>query len=324
VGGHHRSLEVFPADEQPAAETTPAKPAQNTGKLVDRTTTSPEGKPGECYARVLVAPEMKTVTERVLSREESFELIEVPAVIESVEERTLVRAASERQEIVPATNKEVQERVLKSPAYTRQIPVPAKFETRSEQVLVKPARSFWKKGEGPMQKFNGETGEIMCYVTEDAVYETVSRKVVTTPATFTEEKIPAVYETVTRTVVDQPATIRTIQVPAEYAQVQVQKVKSPAKVEKRVTPAEYATFTRQEASGEGSLEWRRVLCETNVTPVVVADIQTSLNTRGYNVGAVDGVYGKSTAKGVDDFQRANNLPQGGLTYDTLAALDVTL
>lgn len=134
LGGHPRSLEEFPGSASPAAaETTPAaiaapvrsaptKPAKATGKLIDKTMSSPEGKPGECYARVLVAPEMQTVTERVLSREESFELVEIPAVIETVDERTLVRPASERQEIITATTKEVQERILKSPAYTRQAP----------------------------------------------------------------------------------------------------------------------------------------------------------------------------------------------------------
>ena len=333
LGNHPRSLEAFPsaAASAPASDPAPApvrsaptKPSKATTKLIDHTVSSPDGKPGECYARVLVAPDMVSITERVISREESFELIEVPAVIETVEERTLIRPASERQEIIPATTKEVQERVLKSPAYTRQIPVPARFETRTEQVLVKPARSYWKKGTGPMQKFNGETGEIMCYVTDEAVYETVSRQVVTSPATFTEEKIPAVYETVTRTVVDQPAQIRTIPIPAEYAQTQVQKVKSAARVDKRVIPAEYTTYTRQAPAGEGSLEWRRILCETNVTPEVVADIQTALNSRGYSVGAVDGVYGKSTSKAVSDIQLANNQPQGGRTYDTLAALNVKI
>ncbi len=334
IGRHHRSIPQFESGTSPAAEPAPApaaapvrsaptKPAKTSATLVDKTMDTPDGKPGECYIRVLVAPAMTTATERVLSREESFELIEVPAVLETVEERTLARAASERQEVIPATYKEIEERILKTPAYTRQIPVAAKFETRTERVLVKPERSYWKKGAGPMQKFDGETGDIMCYVTDPAVYETISRRVVIAPASSTEEKIPAVYETVKRTVIDQPAQIRTIPIPAEYVMTPVQKVKSAARVEKRVIPAEYNTFTRQVPSGPGSLEWRRTLCETNVTPEVVADIQSALNTRGFNVGAVDGIYGKSTEKAVADFQGSKNLPQGGLTYETLAALSIS-
>ncbi|TAG28939.1 MAG: peptidoglycan-binding protein [Verrucomicrobia bacterium] len=338
---HHRSLNVFHSDSAPAptpvaaaaptrpvaapvpaSSPAPARPVA-TNTLIDNTGTPPSANPGECYTRVLVSPTMTSVTERVLAREESFELIEVPAVLETVEERVMVRAASERQEVIPATYKEVEERILVTPAQTRQIPVAATFETRTDRMLVKPERSFWKKGTGPLQKFDGETGEIMCYVTEPAVYETVSRQVVTSPASVRTQENPAVFDTVKRTVIDQPARIQKIEIPAEFSMVKVQRVKTPARTEKRVIPAEFATVSRQVQQGQSRLEWRRVLCETNVSPEVIADIQTALNARNFSAGSVDGVYGKSTEQAIARFQSANNLPQGGLTYETLAALGVT-
>lgn len=284
----------------------------------------PDGKPGECWTRVLVSPASETVMERVVTKEESYELIEIPAVLETVEESVMVRAASERQEVIPATYKEVEERILKSPAYTRQIPVPAVYGTTSERVLVKPERSYWKKGSGSLQKIDGETGEIMCYVTEPAVYDTVKRTVLKTQATVREEQVPAVYETVKRTVVDRPAQIVKTPVPAEYKSMKVQKVKTPARTERRAIPAEYGTVSRQVTRGTSHMEWRRILCETNVTPEVIADVQMKLNERGFPVGGVDGTYGKSTAKAVSDFQAANQLAQGGLTYETLKVLGVSL
>jgi hypothetical protein len=324
---HFRSLkhrEVAPAAEAAPAEPAAVAPTRPEAAVADNNALfPPNAKPGECYTRVLVTPAMESVTERVVKREEGFELIEVPAVLSTVEERVMVRGASERQEIIPATYKEVEERVLKSPAYTRQIPVAAVYETRTERVLVKPERSYWKKGSGSLQKIDGETGEIMCYVTDPAVYDTVTRNVLVSAATTREEQVPAVYETVKRTVVDQPAQVKTIQIPAEYKMVKVQKVTSPARVEKKVIPAEYGTVTRQVAAGKSHMEWRRILCATNVTPDVIASVQTALNTRNFNVGTVDGVYGKSTQQAVASFQAANNLPQGGLTYETLAALGVT-
>lgn len=323
---HHRSLKRFhdtpvSAPETPAEKNPPTRPAPAAAPAEDNVV-PPDAKPGECYTRVLVSPAMSTVSERVLVKDESYELVEIPAVLETIEERVMVRAASERQEIIPATYKEIEERVLKAPAYVRQIPVPAKFETRTERVLVKPERSYWKKGTGSLQKFDGETGEIMCYVTDPAVYENVTRQVVAAPASIRTEEVPAVYETIKRTVIDQPAQIKKIPVPAEYASVKVQKIKTPARTEKRVIPAEYANVTRHVAQGQSRLEWRRVLCETNVTPELIADVQTGLNARNFNAGPVDGVYGKATQKAVADFQAANNLPQGGLTYETLAALGV--
>ena len=326
---HNESAPAAAPAPAPAAEAAPAPAAAPTRPVAapavadNNALFPPNAKPGECYTRVLVTPAMQSVTERVVTREEGFELIEVPAVLNTVEERVMVRGASERQEVIPATYKEVEERVLKSPAYTRQVPVAAKYETRTERVLVKPERSYWKKGADSLQKLEGETGEIMCYVTDPAVYETVSRNVLVSAATFREEQVPAVYETVKRTVVDQPAQVKTIQIPAEYKMVKVQKVTSPARVDKKVIPAEYGTVTRQVAAGKSHMEWRRILCATNVTPEVIGNVQSALNSRNFNVGAVDGVYGKSTQQAVAAFQAANNLPQGGLTYETLAALGVS-
>lgn len=325
---HFRSPNTF-GSAQPAAEAdleaAPAKaaPVAVAPSRVDDSLFPPSGKPGECYARVLVPAKTETVTERVVAREESFELIEIPAVLETVDERVMVRAATETQEIIPATYKTVEERILKSPAYTRQIPVAARYETKTERVLVKPERSYWKKGSGPLSKTDGETGEIMCYVTDPAVYDTVSRTVLVSPATVREEQVPAIYETVKRTVVDQPAQVKKTPVAAVYDTVKVQKVKSPARTEKRVIPAEYSMVTRQVTKGTSHMEWRRVLCETNVTPDVIADLQTRLNARGFSAGAVDGNYGASTARAVDAFQAANGLSQGSLTYETLAALGIS-
>lgn len=301
----------------PAAAPAPA-PAQDDALF------PPDGKPGECWVRVLVPAPVETITEKVLTKQESFELLEIPAEMETVEERVLIRAAGVRQEIIPATYKEVEHRVLVAPAYTRKVPVPAVYETVSEKVMTKPARSYWKKGTGPYQRIDGETGEIMCYVTEPAEYETVTRTVLKTPATTRDESVAAVYETVKRTIIDQPAVVKTIDVPAEYKTVPVQKVKTPARVERRVIPAEYGTVTRQVARGQSRLEWRRILCSTNVTPAVITDLQTALNAAGYPVGAADGVYGTATMQAVETFQAAKGLPQGGLTYETLEALGVSL
>src|SRR5262245_9199559 len=58
--------------------------------------------PGECYAKVFIAPRTKTVRERVCIREASERLEVVPAEYEWVEERVCVKEASTRLEIVPA------------------------------------------------------------------------------------------------------------------------------------------------------------------------------------------------------------------------------
>ncbi len=278
-------------------------------------------KVGECYAQVLVEAEMVPVQERMMVKEESFQLVEIPAEFEQVEEKVMVKAGYERQEVIPATYKTVEEKVLKQPAYTRQVPVAPVYETRTEKVLVKPERTYWTEGKNPVSDLKNPTSEIMCLVREPAEYKEISRQVLVSAASYREEKVPAEYETYTRTVIDQPATVRTIKVPAEYETRMVRKVKTPARTEREMIPAQYATVDRIESRGESRIEWRRVLCETNATPEVVADIQTKLNERGYDV-KVNGELDRKTRKAINDFQNKNDLPIAGVSYASLDALGV--
>jgi len=54
---------------------------------------------------------------------------------------------------------------------------PAEYETIEEKIEIEPAKAVWKKGEGPIQKIDYSTGDIMCLVQVPAVYKTVSKKV---------------------------------------------------------------------------------------------------------------------------------------------------
>ncbi len=311
------------ATEEPApAEKPAAKSKKAQTSAADDSLFPPTAKPGECYTRVLVPPPTRDVSERILVKEQSERIIEIPAVLEEIDEKVVVRSASQRQEIIPATYKEVEEKLLVAPAYVKQIPVPARYENRTERVLVKPERSYWKKGNGPLAKVDNTTGEIMCYVTDPAVYENVSRTVQVAAASVREEQVPAVYKTVKRTVIDQPASIKTIEVPAEYATVKVTRVKTAASVKRESIPAEYRNVTKQVSDGQTTMAWRRIICETNITPVLISDLQSSLNAKGYKAGEPNGKLSADTLKALEAFQVASNLPQGGITIESLDALGV--
>jgi hypothetical protein len=102
-------------------------------------------KTGECYAQVLVEAEMVPVKDRILLKEDSYQLVEIPAKFEEVEQRVLVKAGYEKQEVIPATYKTVEEKVLTRSAHTRRIPVEPVYETRTAQVMVKPERVYWTR-----------------------------------------------------------------------------------------------------------------------------------------------------------------------------------
>ena len=283
-----------------------------------------KAKAGECYARVFVPPSYQTKTERLLKAEASERVEVIPAKYGMAEQRVLVKEASERLEVIPATYRTVEERVLVSEESERIETVPAAYGTESDRVLVKPAYTTWKKGRGPIEKIDEATGEIMCLVTVPAEYKTVTKRILKTPATTRAVKIPAQYKTVTRRVVDKPATTRVVKIPAEYRTVKVQTLVEPAKEQRISIPAEYQTVSKTEKTSDGHMEWRPILCETNVTADIVTRLQRALSAKGHNPGPIDGVLGSETMAAVKSYQRTKGLPSGQLTMETLKALNVNL
>lgn len=281
----------------------------------------PDAKPGECFARVLVPAEYRTVAEQRLKLGASERIETIPAKYEWVEEKVLVRGASERLEMIPAKYDWVEEQVLTREASTRLEKMPAEFEWVEDRILVKEAETVWKKGRGLIEKVN-TTGEIMCLVEIPAQYKTVKNKVMVKPPATRTIEIPAEYKTVKKEVMVTPPSTRVIQIPAEYKTIKVKKMVSPAREERFEIPAEYQTVSKTELVKPGHMEWRRVMCETNITGNMVTRIQAALLKAGHDPGPIDGILGKHTNAAIKSFQKEKNIAVGGLTYETIRNLGV--
>jgi len=282
----------------------------------------PPAEPGQCYARVFVPPTYETRTEEVLKRGASESLEVIPATFETLEQDVLVEAASTRIEVVPAVYGWAEEQVLVKAASTRLEEVPAQYEWQEERILVKPAHTIWKKGEGPIQKVNEATGEIMCLVEVPAEYKTLRKKVQTAPPTTREIAIPAEYKTVKRQVVTTPASTRTIEIPAKYKTVKVKQVVTAASERRTPIAAEYQTVSKRVQVTEGEMAWRQILCKTNTTNDIVRKMQRALDAAGHNPGPIDGIVGRETLAAIKGYQGEKGLAQGGVTLATLQSLGV--
>jgi hypothetical protein len=191
-------------------------------------------------------------------------------------------------------------------------------------VLERPAHTVWKKGRGLVERVDHTTGEIMCLVEIPATYKTVTSRILKSPATFRTVDVSAEYQIEKRRVMTIPPTTRIIPILPVTKTVKVLELVTPAQ-EKHVPIKEtYQTVTRTEQVTEGHMAWRPVLCETNMTLDIGRDIQTVLKSKGHHPGPIDGVVGKQTLAAIRAFQRAENLPKGGLTLQTLRALDLAL
>ncbi|MGB5440500.1 MAG: peptidoglycan-binding protein [Gammaproteobacteria bacterium] len=284
----------------------------------------PNAKSGECYARAFAPPVYKTENIRVLRSDASESITVIPEKYEWATEKVLVREASERLEVIPAVYETVSEKLMVKPAGKKIVTVPAKYRTDTERMLDKPEHTIWQKGTGPITRIDDATGEIMCLVTVPATYRTVSKQVLVTPATTQEVAVPAQYETVTRRVMKTPPTTRKITIPAEYKTVRVRQLAEPAKTVRTPIPASYGTVQKRELVKEGRMEWRPVLCRTNITPEIVRRIQTALKNAGHNPGPIDGVIGRETMAAVRSYQQSKRLATGGLTIKTLESLGVKI
>jgi hypothetical protein len=157
----------------------------------------PNGVAGECYAKVFIPAEYKTVTER-----------------------NLVKEASESIEIVPAEYKWVEERVQVKEASTRLVEVPAEYKWVERTVQVKPAHSGWVMEKKSRCDGDEKPRDVFCLVSTPAEYKTIRSQCLVRKACTREETIPAEYSMVRRQVVAVPAKTRKNCIPAEYADVE--------------------------------------------------------------------------------------------------------
>ncbi len=285
--------------------------------------TPPNAKPGECYTRAWNPPKYKTVTNRQLVEEAGQKIQIIPASFKTVSKRVLSSEASEKLVVIPATYKTVTERVLVKPATTRIETQPAVYETVSNRVLEKAAHSVWKKGTGPIQKIDEQSGDIMCLVEIPASYKTVQKRVLKTPARSNTIQVPAEYRTVEKRVVATAASTRRVAVPATYKTIKIAEESSPARERRIEIPARYKTVTSQKLVSEGSMEWREILCDTNMTNGRIMKIQKALKSAGHNPGPIDGNIGSETMSAVNAFQRSKGLPVDKyLNMATVRALGV--
>lgn len=157
----------------------------------------PDAKPGECFAKVFVPPEFKTVSERVC-----------------------VREASERLEIIPAEYEWVEERVCIKDASTQLVEVPARFATETTVVQTDAGFTGWTVNKDCLPPRDQPTRDVFCLVNHPPKTESVCVTRMVEPPRVKEEIIPAQYETVRRQKLVRPATTRRVCIPAEYETVE--------------------------------------------------------------------------------------------------------
>ncbi len=317
---------------------------------------------GECVREYFQPAKYNTTTETYVRKEASEKLKIIPAKYEYAEEKVLIKEAYQKLVKVPATYgtvtekvlvepektmwkksqcngsgdcgvmclvttparyKTVTKRVVKTPPTTKVIDVPAVYKTVKVRKLVSPARvekiaipeqtatytrtvkaadpvfTWTKVGTGAPKAFK-YTGHQICKLAR-----------------------PAAYKTITKTVVDTPPSTKSTPIPEGYTQVKVTTVVKPAEVKRIEIPAVYRDVTKREMVSPSQVVWKRVVCKSSITSNTIIELQKALKAEGLYKGPIDGIVGSQTRNAVKAYQRKNNLPVGGITYQTLKALGLS-
>lgn len=330
-------------------------------------------RPGECYSRCIAPAKYKTVTEKVLVRPATEKIVPIPGKYRWVEKRIVAKEASERIEtspprfedrtvrvmvkppserlrVIPAKYDTKQEQVVIKPASTRTVTTPPVFKTVKQRILVQAASTKWIRTAVPCTVDDIKLGltdcETLCLVETPAMYKTVIKKVLVTPASERTVTIPAEFETVTRTVVVEPAKVvketlpaeyktitktvmvepaktRSIPVPAEYKTIRVKQVVQEPGERRIPVPAKYETVTKRVKVSDSKIVWRAVVCQDQIQDTKVIQVQRALSQEGFDPGAVDGNYSEQTQQALRAYQRAKGLPEGGgMTIETLESMGI--
>ncbi len=314
----------------------------------------PEGaKAGQCYARRLVPAVYRPVNVDYVAQD-AIENIEVREPSFASRAQTVVTKDGYTRYIVTEPQfKTINENIVTRPAFDRLVVNPAQVSSQSQTVLIREPRMVWRRGDNlsSVKRLDTNTGEIYCLVEERGQTQTISRRVVTKPATVSRVRIPEQVQTISRQVVVAPSRVQEIQVPAETRTVQIQELVSPAAERRVVSPPQNGTYTRQELVSPEYYEWVEVECDKANLPMANAPVynapshgprmtapvyspeinkaavsgplpagqktisaralQTELKKRGLYKGPIDGIYGSQTKAAVAKYQASINKPATG-------------
>jgi len=183
----------------------------------------PPAKPGECYTRILVPANYKTVPEKVLKKE-----------------------AGEKIELVSGKYGLVEEKVLTEEGSAKLIPMEARYGTEAVKYQISSEKQYWAinlKQNAPaasegllasarkagIQLDNATPGTCFHEHYIAPKYKTVIEKVLVSEASEKITVTPAKYETVSKKILIKEASYKLVAVPEQYKTVSEKILVEPAR-----------------------------------------------------------------------------------------------
>ena len=228
-------------------------------------------------------------------------LVKVPAKYKTIKKKVVKTPATTKIVNIPAVSKTIKIKKLVSIAETKTITIPEVKSTIEKKVLDTTSQFSWIRMGDDIDRGWSHTGHRVCLL------ETAAQ-----------------YRKITKTELETPASTKEILVEATFKTMKIKKLVEEAREVKTPIEAVYNTLAKKEKVSAAYQSWERILCQTNMNKDVILKIQNALKDKEYKPGKVDGVLGRGTRVALDQYQKDNSLATGGITYETLKALNVEL
>ncbi|CAN0010950.1 unnamed protein product [Ectocarpus sp. 12 AP-2014] len=277
-------------------------------------------QPGQCWAVGAINPRPKREMVEIQIKDQQATIDVTPADIEQGFKRVETREGTLTYRIEPPTYRTVEERVMTRPPVERFEVVPAVFEDQERTVVVEEGRRSLES----CQAGGNSTNMSFCMQEHPSREERVSVQVMVQPETTRVVIEPAEYTTVTRQVIDTPARVIEIWDEPNEELVETQDIASPARTSQSIIPRQTRLMERIDYQGEPELQMRQAVCDSDISPRLVEQIQTALRQYGFNIGTIDGHLGPRTLSALSEFQNQRGLVQAGLTFESLENLAISI
>lgn len=268
--------------------------------------------PLQCQKNVLTPAIFKTIERKLRTFEGSPAYTNIPATIEWNTVRFQTAPARFPHETVPATYREVTEKITTLRRRIEVVGEAAKYKIINKPVTTQEAYTGWKPG-------CAAPDSTQCIMRIPAKKQVIQQQFIDIPASVMQVARPEKTIEFTRKELVSPGQGYGKPIPAQYKEVKIGRVSKVWQLIAKQQPDRHATIPVQIKVRPERLRLTPSLCYEQATNTDLKLIQHHLRQHGYPVNN-NGLADQQTLQAIIAFQKANQLPIGAITIETLRKL----
>lgn len=276
-----------------------------------------------CPTAVLLPAVFRDHTETVTTYEASPTYTTTPAKMDYGTQTIKVADGYTEYQVIPAKIQEITEEVEVERERVEIESIPATYRQVTKRVKIKEATQRWNPACKAFQDAippDTSTLPSHCLIRVPAQYRDIQTHVVEMPPRTIKKIIPAKKQRITRKVVVEPAKVVATPIAPVYETVKLTRVSQSASVITTPNSSRTEAIPTHQAIRTERVVIMPALCESDVNPQEIQQIQQKLQQQGYYRGAIDGILAEQTRQAILDYQESQQLASGALTVETLQKL----